>query len=184
MPNLPEAFDFIDELVLTSTNVDASMVSLLSYCSSMFPSPTWAKIREIDFEADVLVLSNWLEDLLKVEVPSNEIKAFWFGLFTHVNSEKIAECKLYVSGSVKDIDEPDWNVWDEKTYLPTNRYANSVVLSSLYSILTEEKMLGDWEYILCLGYAGLAVKSVWEATRLEGFRVAVGFDDGDYIILN
>jgi hypothetical protein len=63
-------------------------------------------------------------------------------------------------------------------------------LDEVYS-LTNEKGVGDiGEYVLCLGYACLAVKNLCETVPLElllGSRdtraVAVGFDSGDEILI-
>ena len=184
MPDLETAFDFIDNLVKVSPNVSSGMTSLLDYCESKSSNSVWLKIREMDFGADVQHLSNWLNQILTVEPPSDEIKALWFGLYNPVKNGKTS-CKLYVSGSVTQPDKPDWAVWNEKSYLPERRYADSTVLPEIYAILTENDMQYDWEYILCLGYACLAVKTICDPFVFEQkeLAIAVGFDEGDYIFV-
>jgi len=183
MSDLVEAFDFIDELVKISPSVSSGMTALLDYCEAKNSDFGWSKIKNVDFASDTQSLSNWLEQVLSIEPPSNKIKSFWFGIYNPVTNGK-PSCQLYISGSTKKSSEPDWAVWAEDTYLPKHRYADSKVLSNIYSTLVENQALGNWEYILCLGYAGLVVKSIWRAVGLEGFDVAVGFDEGDYIVLN
>lgn len=77
-------------------------------------------------------------------------------------------------------------MWNEKSYLPEGRYAESMVLPKIYGLLAENSMHKDWEYILCLGYASLAMKSIYQNSDFNrhGFQVEVGFDEGDYIILD
>ena len=185
MLDLTEAFDFIEDLTRTSPNVSFGITGLLDYCASKLSNPAWSKIKDMDFDSDVQNLSNWLRQVLLVEPPSDEIKSFWFGLYNPVRDGKVS-CGLYISGSMNKPDEPDWAVWNEKSYLPESRYADSMVLPKIYALLVENAMHDDWEYVLCLGYASLAVRSIYEtsAFKQHGFQVAVGFDEGDYIILD
>lgn len=184
MADLATPFDFIDNLVEVSPNVSSGMTSLLDYCESKLSNSVWLKIGEMDFASDVQHLSNWLIQVLLVEPPADEIKALWFGVYNPVKNGKTS-CRLYVSGSVSEPDKPDWAVWNEKSYLPERRYADSAVLSEIYAMLTENDMQYDGEYILCLGYACLAVKSIFDDVAFEQnkFDIAVGFDEGDYIMV-
>jgi hypothetical protein len=189
MFDLSEAFDVIEALTKTSSTVSVGMTQLLDYCESKYPHPIWIKLRALNFEGDTKNLRSWLEHILLREPPSSEIRGFWFGLFNPVMDNKTT-CALYISGSTKHPSKSDWAVWNEESYLPNGRYADSKVLHEIYHLLEEHHMLGDAEYILCLGYAGLVVHSVCKSTDtklLFGERssraIAVGFDSGDYIVL-
>lgn len=188
--DLSEAFNLIEDLTKLSPNVSAGMTHLLDYCEYKNPHTVWASVRTLDFEGDTKNLESWLEHVLSSEPPSHEIIGFWFGLFNRVEEKKIS-CALYISGSTKYLDESDWAVWNEASYLPNSRYADSKILHEIFRILEENNMLGDAEYILCLGYACFAVHAICNsihAKMLLGERgsrtIAVGFDSGDYIILS
>jgi len=192
--NLHEAFDLVEDTVRSTSDIREGMNRLLDSCDVNLPNPVWAKIRNLDFEDDALNLKSWLEDVLSNEHPSREINAFWFGLFNPVLEGGETSCRLYISGSNKFNHEDQtaaWTTWDKSSYLPEGRYANSKALHEIYRLVEESNALGDGEYILCLGYACLVVKAICNSLNpkllfgeLGKRAIAVGFDSGDFIILD
>ena len=134
----------------------------------------------------------WLRDVLSAEPPSPDVKAFWFGIFNpDVDGE--VSCGFYVSGPTSDYipDTLDWACWTAETYLPQGRYAPSHILGVLYRTsqgIEDAGLLG--EYTLCLGYVCLVVAEIARSLASDLFLgnaaarpVAVGFDDGDGLLL-
>src|SRR5215475_5033750 len=187
--NFIQANAFIKRTLESGNDVAAGMTELIGYCEKKNPNVVWKKIRKLNFRGDVERLREWLVEVLSSEPPANEIKAFWFGLFNPVLDDGRVRCCLYVAGSTR-FDEADWACWADDSYVPDGRYADSKILDEIYS-LTNEKGVGDiGEYVLCLGYACLAVKHLCETIPSElliGSRdtraVAVGFDSGDEILI-
>lgn len=190
MFDLSEAFDYIERLVNMSPTVSAGMEQLIDYCEVQYPHSVWNSVRSLDFERDTKNLKAWFEHILLSEPPSDEITGFWFGLFNPVRDNKTS-CALYISGSKKYPNEVDWMVWNEESYLPKDRNANSKVIHKIYRLLADNNLLGDSEYILCLGYSSFVVHSICNSLdpkvlfgKLKSRTIAVGFDSGDYIILH
>jgi hypothetical protein len=187
--NFANAYEFVKRTVESGSGVVDGMMDLIGYCEKKKRNFVWKEIRQLNFNKDVERLREWLVEVLSTEPPANEIKAFWFGLFNPMHDDGRASCCLYVSGSTR-FDEADWACWADDSYVPVGRYADSKILDEVYS-LTNEKGVGDiGEYVLCLGYACLAVKNLCETVPLElllGSRdtraVAVGFDSGDEILI-
>jgi hypothetical protein len=187
--NFAGAYEFVERTVESRNGVVDGMTDLIGYCEKKKPNVVWKKIRKLNFRDDVERLQEWLVEVLTMEPPANEIKAFWFGLFNPVLDDGRVSCCLYVSGSTR-FNEVDWACWRDDSYVPDGRYADSKVLDEIYS-LTNEKGVGDiGEYVLCQGYACLAVKHLCETIPKElllgskGKRsVAVGFDSGDEILI-
>jgi len=187
--NFASAYEFVKRTVESGSGVVDGMSDLIGYCEKKKRNVVWKEIRQLNFNEDVERLREWLVEVLYAEPPANEIKAFWFGLYNPVFDDGRVSCCLYVSGSTR-FDEADWACWADDSYAPDGRYADSKVLDEIYS-LTNEKGVGDiGEYVLCLGYACLAVKHLCETIPSEllfgsrGTRaVAVGFDSGDEILI-
>jgi hypothetical protein len=187
--NFANAYEFVKRTVESGSGVVDGMTDLIEYCEKKKRNVVWNELRRLNFNEDVERLREWLVEVLSTEPPANEIKAFWFGLFNPVLDDGRVSCCIYVSGSTR-FDEADWACWANDSYVPDGRYADSKVLDEIYS-LTNEKGVGDiGEYVLCLGYACLAVKQLCETVPPElllGSRdtrpVAIGFDSGDEILI-
>jgi len=191
--DLATAFDFISRVALSEKKVKDGIVDLVDYCESQLPSNVWEQIRGLDFEGDVTRLAQWLEAVLTNEPPAENIQAFWFGLYNPITDDQDTSCDLYLSGSV-DFDPEDetgdWTCWEQDSYLPDQKYAHSQVLDSIYKLVAGKDEAEIGEYVLCLGYACLAIREVCdkiESRLLLGTRkwrgVAAGFDSGDFIVL-
>jgi len=191
--DLSKAAQFTIEVVKSPAGVTDGMGQLLDYCSTHSPNPVWDSIRKLDFEKDKVELRIWLEKVLSQEPPSPEINAFWFGLFNPILPNKQPTCGLYISGSTHykpGEDSIDWATWGDDSYLPKGRYANSSVLHKIYELVNANDVGDFGEYIFCLGYAGLAIKTICGEVSpklLFGQHVsraiAVGFDSGDFILI-
>lgn len=184
-------FHFVEDVAQSDRDVNEGMGDLIAYCQKRWPSNVWATLRGFDYDRDVSNLSRWLRGLLTAEPPSSEVQAFWYGLFNPVLANGQVRCGLYLYGSTEyEKDSADWACLTEETYAPKGRYANSLILHQLYQAVAETEVASVGEYMLCLGYAALAVKAIhYRAckdvllTEQALLPVAVGFDSGDYIVL-
>ncbi len=187
--NFAKAYEFVERTVESGSGVVDGMADLIGYCEKKKRNAVWKEIRQLNFNDDVGRLREWLVKVLSAEPPANEIKAFWFGLFNPVLDDGRVSCCLYVSGSTR-FDELDWACWADDSYVPDGRYADSKVLDEIYSLTNEKGVRDIAEYVLCLGYACLAVKYLCETVPLnlllgskDRRAVAVGFDSGDEILI-
>jgi hypothetical protein len=177
-----------------SIEVRTGMNYFLEYCAKVQESPAWRKISDLDFEKDVANLQLWLNKALTEEPPVDDVRAFWFGLFHPIMNDGETSCGLYVSGSVNfDADDQAarWASLNDDSYLPKDSRAKSVILDEIYFINHQYKVESIGEYILCLGYACLAMKSAciyFGRSFMRGFygprAIAVGFDNGDFIFID
>lgn len=192
--DLAAAAEHTEQIVKSATTLRSGMTQLLDYCAANSPAPVWSSIPRLNFERDSAQLLRWLENVLSTEPPSEEINAFWFGLFNPILDNNEASCGLYVSGSTQfdpEDETGDWAVVSDDSYLPEGRYAASSVLQRIHRLVTEDDDGQIGEYVLCLGYASLAVREICRSLNpklLLGQRqsraIAVGFDSGDFIILD
>src|SRR5215216_5601249 len=120
------------------------MSQLVNYCDVNFPNSLWVKIRNLDFESDITKLKSWLENVLSNEPPSQEINGFWFGLYNPVLDNGEVSCRLYISGSTKfsrEDETGDWAAWDESSYIPEGRYADSNVLHQIFRLIDQTRKM-------------------------------------------
>jgi hypothetical protein len=191
--NRPDGKALIQAVLNYSFGIRPGMNYLLEYCDKISPSNVWKKISELDFEKDGLAIQHWLNRTLSHQPPPENIRAFWFGLNNPVLNDGETTCCLYLSGSVK-FDANDqtaaWACLNDDSYLPKDSYAKSEVLHQMY-FLSNQQDVGDvGEYMLCLGYACLAILSALKSVDgrflldLSGRRpVAVGYDSGDFFFI-
>ena len=189
-----EDFYFVRDVTKAESNVAIGMNRLLDYCEKKSSDSVWKTIRSLDFKSEIPKLRLWLEDVLSSELPSDEINVFWFGLFNPILDNGESSCGLYISGSTK-FDPHDetgnWATWQDDSYFPEKRYAKSKILHEMYHLVSENANVSNFaEYILALGYSCFVVKDLCHSINLKlllGDRkrrdVAVGFDSGDFIIL-
>lgn len=179
-----EDYEEVSKVIASATNVREGLSRLLDYCQTRWPHDVWQRIKELEIRDDIEKLDTWLNQVLTEEPPQSEIKAFWFGLYNPVLENGQATCRLYISGSTRfDANDTnvDWACWREDSYIPQGRYAPSRVLTQIYALLTDTELVAAGEYVLCLGYACLAVKHIFSHAPKS---VAVGFDMGDFIMMN
>jgi hypothetical protein len=190
MSSSDQYFDQILQVPRSGGAITSRMLDLISYCERMHPHPDWAKMRQIDFEADSETLSAWLPRWTQSADPSENFKGLWFGLFNPIlpaTDEPTAE--LYVAaGPEFDAGSSDWA--SHVTFVTAHSHLNSRVLHSIYKLAyAEESGLGnDAEHPLALAY-GLAVsRRALESIVFTGPFAALegaggGFDSGDLVIL-
>jgi hypothetical protein len=56
-------------------------------------------------------------------------------------------------------------------------------LHKVYSLVEEAEVAAEGEYVLCLGYACLAIKEIFENLSFPPLPIGVGFDSGDVILV-
>lgn len=187
------AFRRIECLLASECGVSAGMASLLDLCAERVPDEVWSAVGEINFETDAANLQRWLERVLALEPPPDRIEAFWFGLFDAEIEDGRETCALYLSGAARfdsGGDSADWACQTPDSYLPEERYADSAVLDLIHRAVHGTEEAGFAQWALCLGYACQAVQRMCHVINpglLVGRRasrsVAVGWDDGDWIVL-
>ncbi len=190
--NIYAVHDSLIQIAATAPTVTTGMNSLLDYCDTGYPSPVWDGLRSLDYEADVAALRTWFWQVLEAEPPSPNVKGFWFGLFESLE-DGVPIYILYVSGSVEEYtsENEGWACWKDDSYLPENRYSNSQILKTLAPVLhSEPDAVELGEYVLCLGYACLAVPLLMQTLSpdlllggAERRAVTVGFDEADVNLL-
>lgn len=192
-------YDPLSIIHASTMSVEEGMEYLLSYCKPTMPYHDYAALRALPYADDIHHLRAWLTDVLTTEPPSDDIRAFFFGLYEPYLDDGLPACQFYVSGSARyDPDDRacEWAVWEEDSYTPQKRYADSPVLTQLYRLVKapdEETSLlryetDEAEFILNLGYVMLVVKDFCRSVAPELFlgranerAIAMGYDSGDLI---
>jgi hypothetical protein len=185
--------EFLLKTLREEDSTSDGMDRLVDYCASQCPDPVWQRLRQLDTRRDVDGIVSWMEAVLLAEPPPHSINAFDLGLFDRSKDGVGFRCTLYVVGSERfSPSDPsgDWAV--APAYFPETRYAPSPVLASLSEEASRcrGEAQGLVSYLLCLGYAALAVKESSRALRANpklvdtlSKPIAVGFDEGDLFFL-
>ena len=170
--------------------ISADIETVISVNESQVPHNDWQRFRKLPYD-DLTEMREWLENVLTNEPPDIELAGLWFGLFNPVYENDEAVADIYICGGTEyDEDNMDWACDPE--YAPDEGYAHSEILKSIYQIAyTSKESLGnDAEYPMCLSYGAFAIKRLLNEINPEllikgdkDIGLAVGFDDGDYIIL-
>jgi hypothetical protein len=169
------------------------MNELLVACSARLPHPVWEHLHRLDFEGDVGLLRDWLERLLVRQPPPEHINGLYFGLAEYSDEGRDGTiCRLGLVGGTSFDPVDEACVWAvEPAYTPDGGTAESAVLSTIYRQVQAagEAVATLGEYVLGLGYACLAVRTLCESLPqlilgpAVWRGVAVGFDCGDAVIL-
>lgn len=192
MFDIEESHENVASVLNSNVTVHDGMALLIEFCATRESWRGWSSLRKLDFDSDQSSLRDWLNQLLTAEPPQNTVKAFWFGLFNPVVKGKTG-CGLYAAGADQFDAADDTFDWAcDPSYFPDGRYAPSRVLNEIYHKVSVAKgsIPSYGEYVLCLGYAGLAVKqlaltlapSLWLGAKAKR-SIAVGFDSGDGILI-
>jgi len=191
--DLSKSYECVRNVLAENMSLRAGMIRLIDYCEMQVPSKAWESIRALDFEADAVTLRRWLENVLSIEIPAQSIAAFWFGLINPVLGNGQTTCGLYISGTTTfdpGDETGDCFCLTGESYLPERRNADSQVLQETYRAVAGPDAAGIGEYVLCLGYACMAIRNACEEVgpklligNRESRAVAVGFDSGDFILL-
>jgi len=189
--DMATAFDEVARITSSAVSVTDGMHALIDFVTQEKPGHKWSELRSLDYQADSLIVRDWLKSVLTKEPPSAKVKAYWFGIFNPIVNDE-ASCGFYLMGSTEYTpDDFDWACWDDDSYLPKMRYAPSQVLPVIYrTVMSDEDEESLGEYTLCLGYVALVVAEMARSLKPELFLgkankrvVAVGYDEGDGIVL-
>ena len=170
-------------------SISDNMNLIISLCNTGMPHNDWSKLRRLPYD-HLAGLASWLKDVLVHETPEIPLAGLWFGLFNPVY-KKDPVSDIYVAGtSAFSIESADWACDPE--YFPERGYAHSKILASIYRIAYSgvNGLGNNAEYPLCLAYGAFMVKRILSEIDHRLIRnsdqevgIALGFDDGDYIIL-
>jgi len=189
--DISQAAQRVKEIVHSSTSTRQGLTALLDYCAKLAPNPVWAKIAKLDIDADQQGLRDWLVPLLTTSPPDQSIVAYYVGLFETALDDR-ETLLLYLSGSTHFDPADAYGDWTgDPAYFPEDRYALSAVLDQIYQLLVKADTAGEpGIYVLGLGYPCLVMRDLLaqlDPKLTLGARksrvVAVGFDEGDLIIL-
>ena len=197
--DLGKTYGWIVSELAQRRSIAESMNSLIDQCEAARPHRDWLRLRTLPY-ADLSPLLAWLQQPFREEPPARPLRGLWFGLFNPWPEGHAAVADIYVCGSERFEADPDvygWAVGPE--WWPDARYTRSSVLADIYRIayrqgarVAEQKggLGNDAEYPLCLGYGAFAVRELLaqvEPSLILGMSdslgVAVGFDDGDFVLL-
>lgn len=149
------------------------------------PHPHWARLREINFEADASQLRGWLTRVLADSLNSRP-DALMFGLMTFATEQDATADLCGICASTQGVDYPSWHFEE----LRDEALLQSKVLQQIYTLAYEdgEGLGNSAEYPLTLAYAAVAARSALteagERAMLPSLReVVVGFMDGDFLYL-
>ena len=186
--SLSRMFEFVEKEVRSKRTLEQSMQRVIEKCEKGRPHKDWNELREISFSSELFgkKVKMWFRNRkLKAE-----IKGLWFSIFCPSNGRyPIADLRLTGAGSFKaDKNDNSWAC--DRTWQPESRLY-SLALESIYKIAYRKNGLGnDAEYPLCLAYASLALRDVFQhyepsvfLRNSKSIGVATGFDDGDFIVI-
>lgn len=182
---------FIRHFADRQPSLKAGKDTIIEYVREKFPSFKSDFLLDIDFEATKEEFIHWLKIPLLKSPPDNEIKAFYFGLFTSSDPELSGtgeEIKvLYLAGSITtpEEDSMDWAV--DPDYFPPERYC---VLTSFIQIereLSRYKNTSELEQILFNGITNLilvnSMDEIKKYSNRSGVYVGSGFDSGPNFLI-
>jgi len=186
--NIDNAHAFINQIISSNMNINTAMTNLIDYCEKHDSKnmEIWTAVKKLNFSSDSNIQKNWLKNVLIYEPPSNQIIAFWFGIYFPIINQKTTY-GYYINGSTEfSLKDTDWSCWDNDSYLPDNRYANSSILQKLYLLVGNGKSdMG--EFILCLGYTSLLIKEICKTINPKlilgkhKYRsIGIGFDSANH----
>lgn len=190
--DLGEVYEMVGHAVAAGKSTPEAMAELMASCNNEAPSPAWQQIAALDFAQGGQVMADWLRDTLTHEPPSEDIQAFFFGLFTTDADGGASYAQLYVCGS--DCYDPDDETGDwvcDPAYFPEGRYAPRALYQEIDALLASDKTAFDFgEEAVILGYTALVVRDLMHAIEpslllgdTEDRHVAIGYDDGDVLVI-
>lgn len=192
----PEVWHMILERIEALAEADASigkgMFSIIELTEPYFPHEDWYRLCYLDYD-DTAEMDAWLRGVLEREPLPQDTKGLFFGLFNPYNDAHQPSADLYVAGSTlfrADDLRCEWAC--DPRYLPQGRHAKSEVLDAIYRIAYDQEggLQDKAEYPLCLAYGILITKHLLTTLapsrilgQAEEIGVAVGYDDGDCVVL-
>lgn len=170
--------------------VSESMHRLTNECEHQRPDSAWHKFYPLPYD-DTTALQAWLMRAFQQEPPSVVLRGLWFGLSNYLDEDRKPFTDLSMCGSTRFDSNPEDNSWaGSAEWYPKDRFAKSTILAELYRLAYDGRLGNDAEYSLCLGYSAFAVSAALNAIApvlgLESsseIGIAVGFDDGDFLLL-
>lgn len=182
-------FNCIIDSVVSSGSIAGRMSAVVDECATQHPHADWARMRQIDYEADATRITRWLPEAFPAGQASAKYRGLWFGLFNPVRSNGRASADAYACASpAYEPESVDWACDIDR--LHARSYLNSVVLGEIYRVAYEARggLGNEAEYPLVLAYGSIAARTAlsdWvppsQLSNLQG--AAVGFDSGDALLL-
>jgi hypothetical protein len=189
-----DEFRAVEAVVRTDAPLPDGMRAPLDFCDRRLPDPVWADLRGLDWERDLSALQGWLRGVLVREPPPAACAALYFGLGDWEDSDDPKNdliCRMYVGGASRFVPGGEVHEWAGDLMYSPDGLADSEVLTAVYRRVRRRPdavlMLGA--YVLCLGYAGLAVRRLCDGmtdlllATADTRGIAVDFDEGDALLL-
>jgi hypothetical protein len=175
------ATDVIISLLGRAAKVGPAMEELVDACAAEKPHRDWARVRALDWQADVERVATWFGALLEASPPRAVGAAdLYFGLNNLGLPDGGITAGLYVIGHAPAPKWPGRIVWEPPGYVD-----DAPLLGTLYSIGYDREggLENDLEYPIHLGYAALLVRELGRrfVVPLIGTELRAGFDSGDIL---
>ena len=184
----PRLFAKIVATVSDDLSITRRMHNMISECEAQQPNPDWARIREIDFEADAGQIESWFPRRFSRVMFSAPPKGLWVGLVNLADKRGDTIAEAYVGASLSF--QPLSNDWARSIESVTDKnYLGSDVLRKIYQVAYEsdDGLENAAEHPLVLAYGAIASRIALASTmpiELSAMQgAAVGFDSGDYLHL-
>lgn len=188
-----EMFAELETTLESTGSVGDRMAHLLKFANDRAPSRQWQDLLEVQYDADVSLVSAWLEGLFSRQPPDDDIVGFWFGTEEIWQGEIEGRRGVYLIGSRQfDADDNEWAF--EASYEPSPRAVNCPSMCRARTILDhtqDYKITSSGEYIAELALAAMLVQAALrlvyansEYSFLGNKQALVGFGSGgDYLRL-
>jgi hypothetical protein len=173
--------DLILSLIERADSVTLGMQELADACAAERPHEDWARVRALDWQADIERVAGWFGALITTAPPGPAgVADLYFGLHNPMGTDCAPTAAMYVIGYSRAKNWPGKKAWS-----PAGSRAHSSLFAALYAIAYRRKggLGNDLEYPILLGYAGLLVRELGRrfGAPLIGMELRTGFDSGDVV---
>ena len=177
-------YEHILAAVAARGSIGQRMHTVIGECERQLPHPDWDRLREVDFDGDLPVLTGWLTDAWRGGAVRSGDEGLWFGLFSTASEDGSIVHDMFVAGGPAYDDRSD--AWRGEIVHDALSYLDSVVLAELCMLAhASTGSLGQAAaYPLTLAYGAIAACTALAQeplpAALAGLRGAgAGFDGGD-----
>lgn len=182
--NYETLFEHILAAAAARGTIGQRMHTVIDECERQLPHVEWERMRRIDFDGDLPVLSGWLTDAWLGGAVRPGDHGLWFGLFSTAAEDGTTLYDMFVASGPAWDDRSD--AWRSAIVRGAVSYLDSAVLADMcYLARASKNGPGhDAEYPLTLAYGAIAACTALAQEPLplalaELRGAGVGFDSGD-----
>ncbi len=189
--NHAESWEYFETLLRSGLSAREAWNKLIDFHERLSPGSYWLALRQLDIEAEQIEIQAWLEKMIISSPLPETIISLWIGIFERMENEK-ALYTIYLIGSDDFDDDLEWATMP--AYEPENRYGSLNILIEIKKIINsaDGRTYAFLNWILPLAYCAFTFDEIIRV-KLEKeiflksqtkLNVAVGYDDGDYMLLS